>query len=146
MTAETFSAIAGALLSLAAAYLPGFSGWFAGLGPVWKRALLLGMLALAAGGCLAIGCAGWGVELARALGEPAPSCDAPGVLQATRAFVMALLANQATYQMTAARTPRHEALEALKRIETPDPMRVVPIRVARRRVVPRRSTARRERP
>jgi hypothetical protein len=117
MTAETLSAIAGALLSLAAAYAPGVSGWFAALDPLRKRLVMLGALALAAGGILAVECLGWWAYLATPAGAPATSCDTPGALGVARVFVKALMANQTTFLLAVQRTPRREAFDYMAQVE-----------------------------
>lgn len=52
MTAEQISSLAAVLLSLAFSYFPNVDAWYAALGPVYKRLLMLGLLALAASGAL----------------------------------------------------------------------------------------------
>lgn len=83
MTAELLASLAGALISLAAAYLPGFSRWFEGLDGVHKRLVLLGALLVAA--------------LAASLGQAAQDRLPADVWNLAQAFLAALLANQATY-------------------------------------------------
>lgn len=94
MTSDTLSSIAGMLLSLAAAYLPGFSDWFGRLEPVRKRLVMLALLALAAAASVAAACAGWGAAL-----NAAPGCTQVDAWAAARAFALALAANQATYSL-----------------------------------------------
>jgi len=92
MTPETLSALAGALLSLAAAYLPGFSAWFEQLDGVRKRLVMLICLAAAA----------LGVTLYQSYRSALPA----SLLQVLQAFFAALSANQAAYLLSAASRPR----------------------------------------
>lgn len=56
MTAEQISAFAAVLLSLAFSYIPNANTWYAALGPVNKRLLMLALLAVVAGGALVYNC------------------------------------------------------------------------------------------
>jgi hypothetical protein len=93
MTPEFLSALAGSALSLAAAYVPGVSGWYAGLDGVRKRLVMLGLLAGAALACYAAACS----RLAVRLEWPPLTCGADGAATVARAFITALAANQATF-------------------------------------------------
>lgn len=94
MSVELLSSLAAMALSLAAAYLPGFSTRYRALPGEAKRLLMAGMLLAVAAGALGLACAGWsaaaGIEV---------TCDAPGAWMLTRAFVAALIANQAAYTL-----------------------------------------------
>lgn len=92
MDADFLSSLAGAALSLAASYLPGFAAWFGGLAPVHKRLLMLGLLALAAGGVYGLACA--------RLGGMGVDCTPAGLSGLLRLFLAAALANQAAYQLS----------------------------------------------
>jgi len=94
MTPELLSSLGAILLSLAASYLPGFSPWYGALAGEHKRLLMLGLLALTALACYGLACAG----LAEAL-ELGLTCDEPGALALARAFLAALVANQATFSL-----------------------------------------------
>lgn len=83
MTAELLASLAGALISLAAAYLPGFSNWFEQLDGVYKRLVMLGALLIAA--------------LFASLGPALQNRLPADLWNVAQAFVAALLANQATY-------------------------------------------------
>ena len=96
MTPELLASIAAMLLSLAASYLPGFSGWFNALDTLFKRLLMLALLAAISAAAYALACAGFASALGLSL-----SCDAPGALDLFKTFLAALLANQATYQLAA---------------------------------------------
>ena len=89
MTADLLSSIVGILLSLAASYLPGFSGWYGPLDASRKRLVMLGLLAGVALAVYGLACAGWGGSVV--------TCDETGITAIVRAFVAALIANQATY-------------------------------------------------
>lgn len=91
MSADTLSALAGALLSLAAAYLPGFAAWFEQLDGVHKRLVMLLLLAAAA----------LGVTLYQSYHTALPA----GWLEVLQAFFAALTANQAAYLVSAASRP-----------------------------------------
>ena len=95
MTVETLSTAAGIALTLCASYLPGFSGWFEPLTPNAKRLLMLAFLALSSLASYALACAGLSAEIGLSL-----SCDQPGALTVLRAFVSALIANQAAYAIS----------------------------------------------
>jgi hypothetical protein len=98
MTPEQLAAIAAALLSLTAAHFPGFSSWYQALDGVQKRLLMLGLLAASALASYGLACAGWGEALGVSL-----ACDQTGALGLVRAFLAALVANQATYAIAARR-------------------------------------------
>ncbi len=95
MTPEMLATICAAAISLAASYLPGFSGWFERLDGTQKRLLILGLLAAAAAGSYAAACAG----LAGALGI-ALTCDQPGLIALVRTFLAALISSQAVYTIS----------------------------------------------
>ncbi|MCC7130912.1 MAG: hypothetical protein IT297_11000 [Anaerolineae bacterium] len=95
MTPELLSAIAAALLSLAASYLPGFAGWYEKLDSTAKRLTMLGLLAATAAAAYGLACAGYGERLGLAL-----TCDAAGLETLIRSFGAALAANQSAYLIT----------------------------------------------
>jgi hypothetical protein len=92
---EELSAAAGILLSLSLSYIPGLSAWFGELPAERKRLVMLGLLVVATGGIVGLACGGLAAELGLAV-----SCDKPGMLQILRAFVLAVIANQATFAIT----------------------------------------------
>lgn len=95
MTAETLTAVAGAVLSLAFSYLPGLQGWYAALDGTTKRLVMLALLSATAAGCYALACtpyaAQWGIGV---------SCDAGGAVMLLRLLLSAAIANQAAYSLT----------------------------------------------
>ena len=88
MTPENLSVLSGVLLSLAASYLPKFADWYAALDGLRKRQVMAGLLALSAVGVVASQCA---TEWA---------CYAANAEPALRAFITALVVNQATFLIT----------------------------------------------
>lgn len=107
MSAEMISASAGVILSLLFSYVPGLSAWYAHLGETQdggenvpdggtqKRLLMLGLLALVAGGAFALACAGWGAMYGLAV-----TCDKQGGFGLFQALLLAVMANQATYTLS----------------------------------------------
>jgi hypothetical protein len=104
MTPELLASLCAMLLSLAASYLPGFSAWYQALESLPKRLVMLALLAAVAAACYGLACAGLLDLLASQLsgGETSLSltCDTPGALALFKAFLAALLANQAIYQIS----------------------------------------------
>ena len=92
MNPELLSSICGVLLSLAASYIPGFSGWYTSLDGVVKRLAMLGLLAAVALACYGLACAGLSGELGLSL-----ACHQPGALALMRAFMAALVSNQSAF-------------------------------------------------
>jgi hypothetical protein len=90
MTVETLTMAAGVIISLVFSYVPGASGWFDGLGSLQKRLVMLTALFVAAAGAFGMACAGR-LDLA---------CDGNGAWQLLELWLMAAVANQATYTMT----------------------------------------------
>lgn len=89
MTPETISYIAGVVLSLLFAYLPGVKVWY-NAQPTEKKALvMLIALAAASAGAFGISCLGW-------FSVPV-TCDKAGALSLLELFVKAAIANQATF-------------------------------------------------
>ena len=95
MTPETLSSLAGILLSLLASYLPGFSPWFDTLDPNFKRLFMLLLILAAAVGSFGVACAGWGD-----LANLQLACNETGGAELVKAFVAALIANQAAYAIS----------------------------------------------
>jgi hypothetical protein len=104
MTSELLASLCAVLLSLAASYLPGFSAWFSALESLPKRLVMLGLLAALSAACYGLACAGLLPLLVPQTGALEPglslTCDTPGALALLKAFLAALLANQATYQIS----------------------------------------------
>jgi hypothetical protein len=115
MTVEMLSILAGSLLSLLFAYLPGLSEWYQKLGDeplgdeplgdppdgklpdggTRKRLVMLACLALTAGASFGLACSGWGTYFGLSL-----SCTQGGAAELLRAFILALIANQATHRIS----------------------------------------------
>lgn len=93
---QLLAAAAGVLLSLGAAYVPGFAGWYQGLAGVHKRLVMLGLLAAASLLSAGLACLP-GAGPAGRLGLPEVACSQAGVGELLAAFLAALVANQATF-------------------------------------------------
>lgn len=99
MTADTLSASAAILLSLAFSYIPPIETLYQRLTPTFKRLVMLAALVLTAAGSFALACSGFADQLSLGL-----TCDTPGALGLLRALIAALVANQAAYALS----PRKE--------------------------------------
>jgi len=91
MTPESLSAIAGMVLSLLFSYVPGLNDWYAAKDPTIKRLLMAGLLLLVAAGALGLSCANVITSI---------ECSQNGLLNLVTTFISALVANQATYQIS----------------------------------------------
>jgi len=98
MDANWLAGIAGVVLSLVFAYVPGVQDWFSGLDGTLKRLINLGALVLVAAGAYGLGCAGWF--------DVPVTCDQAGLEALIAAFVAAAIGNQGTYLMTTASAAR----------------------------------------
>jgi hypothetical protein len=90
MSPEELALLLGAVLSLVFAYFPWVKDWFDGLDSVWKPLLnagLLLVLALALVGLNCLGLAGYF------------ECSQAGLLDAVIVWLLALVGNQAAYQV-----------------------------------------------
>lgn len=105
MTPELLCSFCAVLISLAASYIPGFSGWYAALEGIYKRLLMLALLAALSLAIYAAACLGWSETLSLRL-----SCDQPGALALSRAFLAALISNQAAYAISPKLNHTQEAL------------------------------------
>lgn len=94
MTPQDLTAAAGILLSLAFSYLPGVKDRYDQLDGVAKRLAMLLALLCATLGAYALAC--WLPPLTPA----GVTCDSIGAISLGRAFVLAVIANQATYLVT----------------------------------------------
>ena len=92
MTAETLALYGGVVVSLLFGYIPGLSTWFSGLETIYKRLVMALVLLAVSVGVVGMACAGYG--------NVAITCDQAGFEGVIRAFVAALIANQATYTLT----------------------------------------------
>lgn len=95
MTAETLSLLAGAVLSLLFSYVPGLNSWFDTIKPEFKRLTMAGLTFVVAAAAYGLSCAGLGEQL-----KIAVVCDQAGAIALVQAWVLALVANQATYGVT----------------------------------------------
>ena len=92
MTETQLSLFAGSLLSLAFSYIPGLNDWFNGQESTAKRLVMAGALLVVALGVLGSACAGLNLPVTE-------TCDQNGIIAVLTNFVLALIANQATYQL-----------------------------------------------
>lgn len=106
-TPQLLASIAGILLSLLAAYLPKFNEWYEALSGAHKRLVMLGLLAAASLGVVGLSCVGWF--------DPLVSCDQAGIETVISAFVLALVSNQATYQITTASSKERKEKREMER-------------------------------
>jgi len=111
MTPELLSSIVAILLSLAASYLPGFSSWYASLNPTAKRLVMLLLLTLTSAASLGLACAGYSDSLGLSL-----TCDQAGGLALFKAFVAALVANQAAFAITPKSSSRSRVTPTSSRV------------------------------
>jgi hypothetical protein len=95
MTADFLAMIAAALLSLAFSYIPSADGKWAALTQTSKRLVMLGLLLLVAVVSVALACAGFASDFGLTI-----TCDRAGIVGVIQAFFFAMIANQATYQIT----------------------------------------------
>jgi hypothetical protein len=91
MSAEQLAAIAGVVLSLVFSYVPGLSDWYGALEATQKRLVMAGLLLAVAGGAFGLSCGNVIVSV---------TCDKAGVIGLISALIAALVANQATYQLS----------------------------------------------
>lgn len=92
MNAESLSLAAGIALSLVFSYVPGLNAKFAALRPDYKRLIMLGALLVTAGAVFGIACSGWF--------DVGVGCNQAGAVEIGKAFVLALIANQAAYAIS----------------------------------------------
>lgn len=95
MTADTLAMLAGGALSLLFTFAPGLKGWFAALGGVAKRALMLALVSAIGAGSFYLACAGLGPVFRLSL-----TCDESGLAGMLRAIALAVTFNQSTYLIT----------------------------------------------
>lgn len=100
MTPELLAGLAGVLLSLLFAYIPGAEGWFAALDGVKKRLVMLGLLISAVVLVAIASCTG--------LYDVGIACTQAGIADLIRLFLTAFVANQATYLMAGNKKPELE--------------------------------------
>lgn len=95
MNAETLTAIAGVILSLAFSYLPGMRRRYEALDGTAKRLVMLALLTVTAAGCYALACTPYAAPLGIEV-----RCDAGGAVMLLRLLLSAAIANQAAYSLT----------------------------------------------
>lgn len=97
MSPELLASVGGVVLSLAFSYIPGLDTWYAALDGKAKRLVMLGVLFATALAVFGLSCAKLWVSV---------TCDQAGAIELVKAFIMAMVANQATFLMS----PRSERL------------------------------------
>ena len=105
MDAQTLALLSGVVLSLLFSYIPGLNVWFAKLDSSVKRLIMLALLFLTGLSVVGIACAGFGASLGITV-----TCDQAGFVGVLKAFVLAMIANQAAYAVT----PLPASVKALK--------------------------------
>lgn len=98
MNQELLVTIAGVVLSLLFSYLPGLSARYGELTGDKKRLIMLGMLALVAGGVYALDCGGILVKFSPDLAGMCSTDD--GWVVVVKSFVLAMIANQSTFMIS----------------------------------------------
>jgi len=88
MSSQLLAGIAGIVLSLLFEYLPGLHDWYNALVDTKQKLVMLAALLLSAAGVFALACLGR-YDLV--------TCDVAGVWMLLEYFVLAVIANQATY-------------------------------------------------
>jgi len=88
MSSQLLAGIAGIVLSLLFEYLPGLHDWYNALVDTKQKLVMLAALLLSAAGVFALACIGR-YDLV--------TCDVAGVWMLLEYFVLAVIANQATY-------------------------------------------------
>ena len=94
MQAIDLASIAGVILSLALAYIPGLSAWYALKDSNAKAGIMAILLIVVALGIFGLGC----VKLAGDFGL-AVACDKSSAISLIKILVSALIANQGTYML-----------------------------------------------
>lgn len=92
LTTEVITGLASALLSLAAAYLPGVKQRYQALSGTKKRLVMAGLLVAVAAGSFALGCGGIETRLLSSA-----SCDRAGVVHLVELVFEALVINQGVF-------------------------------------------------
>ena len=95
MSADQLAALAGVILSLAFAYVPGLSNWYNALEGTYKRLVMAALLVAVAAGAFGLSCAAIVLSV---------TCDKAGALGLLSAVLAALVANQATYVLLVRRS------------------------------------------
>jgi hypothetical protein len=95
MDASTLAAISGLVLSLVFSYVPKLNEWWEALETRQKRLYTAGLMLLVAGAAVGLACSGFGADFGLAI-----TCDRAGVVGVVKAFIAALVANQAAFVVT----------------------------------------------
>ena len=109
MTPEIITTGAGIIFSLVFSYVPRLNTWYASKDETAKKLIMLALLALVAGGAFGLACLAvlgdlFGVSL---------TCDKAGGLVLIRSFILAVIANQATYLISPT-APKVKEVKALQ--------------------------------
>lgn len=89
MSGEILAGLAGVVIQLLFAYIPGVSGWYEKQTGQMKGLVQVGTMALVSAGALGLACVGWfDIPL---------TCDQAGIETVIKAFFVALAANQSIY-------------------------------------------------
>lgn len=92
VTPELLAMVAGVVLSLLFSYLPGLRTMFGGLLPETKRLVMLAILAISAIAITVLTCAG--------VVSSGVTCDRAGIIQVIWIFILAMIGNQTTFQIS----------------------------------------------
>lgn len=95
MSSDLLASYSGILLTLIFSYVPGLNEKYAGLSDTYKKLIMLGMLALVSLGVVGLACSGFGADFGVDV-----ACDKNGFVAVIKAFVFALVANQAAYKLS----------------------------------------------
>lgn len=91
MDVTGYALLAGALLSLLFAYVPGVKGWYEKIPPDYKQLVMLGSIFIVVAGRFGLSCLGKDTQFA---------CSYDGGYEALKAFVLAIAANAGVYKAT----------------------------------------------
>jgi hypothetical protein len=92
MDSLTLSTLAGSVLSLVFAYVPGLNAWYSGQDGQRKSVVMLLCLALTTAGVFVVSCTG--------IYQVGIACDKIGAIELVKLFLAALVANQGTFLAT----------------------------------------------
>ena len=94
MTSIQLASVAGVVLALLLAYIPGLADWFNALANPAKVTWTGLLLVIVAVGAFALTCAGFALDLGLSL-----ACDKVSAIGLVNALIAALIANQGTYML-----------------------------------------------
>jgi hypothetical protein len=92
MSVELLAQIAGALLALGLAYIPGAAEWYGAKDSKAKARIVAGLLVVVGLGVFGLACGGIAADLGLAI-----VCDRASAVQLVRILFAALMANQTAY-------------------------------------------------